>query len=725
MIVVSHRSRRTLTALVVILLGLASVGCDPRPPRPRPPSDARAVLPVGPLRPDGRWIKDATGRTVIVHGLQLARKTAPYHAPAASFTDRDAAAIQRWGFNAVRLAWFWKGLEPQRGQIDQGYVAELERVGDLLARRNVFTLLEAHQDGYNERLGGAGFPDWATVGEVPPNANGLLGEAAWTAFENLYANGDGVADSFAEAWRVMAAAFADNPRMLGYDLINEPGAGRASAGCLALEQGCAEFDRGTLQPFQDRIAAAIRTVDPKTIAFYEPNIFHDVGARSRLGPPPASSGPSGFAFHAYCINRFLNPLTDRESEAPGYASCAQNDARTFAHALATAEEMGVPPLFGEFGDTQDLADVTRMIDLADEHLTGWMYWGYKDWDDDPGGQGSGPLFDDSDHDGTLRGAKLAALSRPYAMATAGTPLSSHYDRDARVLEYEFTPDHSITAPTVLFTSPVNNPRGYRVEVEGARVVSLPGATYLQLRPLRGATHVSVRLVGRPGGTPGEAAESLRAGPLASATATTAPPVTVGAGGAGGALSHTCVRNVGAPDHVDLSPIVPGASSGGRFVGRVEVQGGRGSIVGSDAVGVTYAPGDVAWFDLGTRPSGAALSVDVLCRASGSHRYTVGRVPTVPASFAGRSTHNVNVATANSRLPFEVPQVGRYVADVQVTGGSIRLGLRRSDGSMPTAPLLTSSATVELGILRRGSASLDVIAVPGSPVTWTISIRRAR
>jgi endoglycosylceramidase len=673
------------------------------------------VLPVGPLRPDGRWIEDATGRTVVVHGLQIARKTAPYRPPATSFTEGDAAAIQRWGFDAVRLSWFWKGLEPRRDQIDRGYVAELDRIGDLLARHDVFTLLEAHQDGYNERLGGAGFPDWATVGEPPANPNGLLGEATWAAFEHLYANDDGLADSFADAWRTMAAAFADNPRMLGYDLVNEPGAATASPGCLSLDQGCAAFDRGTLQPFQDRAAAAIRSVDPTTIAFYEPNIFHDVGARSRLGSVPASSGPSGFAFHAYCLNRFVNPLVDHESRAPGYASCAQSDAATFAHAVATEEEMGVPPLFAEFGDTQDLDDITRMIDLADENLTGWIYWGYKDWDDDPGGQGSGPLFDDSDHDGTLRPDKLAALSRPYAMATAGTPLSSHYDREQRTFEDEYAPDHSISAPTVVFTSPVNNPRGYRVEVDGARVVSRPNDAYLRLQPLRGATHVSVRLVGRPGGPSTEASDALRVGP---ATDAATEPMTIGSTGT---VSHTCARNVGAPDYVDFTSI---ASGNARLVGRLEAEGGRGSVATPDAVSVTYAAGDVAWFDLGSTQQNGARAVDLLCRVGGRASFTVAPAPALPATFEGRSTHNTNVSTANSRLAFEVPRAGRYVADVQIAAGSIQLGLRRDDGSMPTAALVSSSATVDLGLLRRGSASLDVVAMPGSPATWTVSIRPA-
>ncbi len=713
-----------LCAAVAVLASVVAVPACVRPPGPGPglpgaPSGPGAVLPAGPLRPEGRWIVDATGRVVTIHGLQLARKTAPYHAPPASFTGRDAAFLRRRGFNAVRLAWFWKGLEPERGRIDGGYVAELDRVGDLLARHDVFTLLEAHQDGYNERLGGAGFPDWATIGDVPPNAAGLLGEPSWEAFENLYADTDGVGTRFGEAWRVMADAFSDNPRMLGYDLVNEPGAGRSSAECLIATDGCPGFDRGVLQPFQDRLAEAIRTVDERTIAFYEPNVFHDVGAPSRLGPPPVAVGPSGFAFHAYCVNRFVNPAPDRESEAPGYAICDPSDRRTFANAAATAATMGVPALFGEFGDTEDLTDIERYLDLADEHLMGWIYWGYKDWDDDPGGRGSGPLFDDSDHNGTLRDEKLALLSRPYAMATAGTPLHTRFDRERRTLVYEYAPDHSITAPTVIFTGAPTDRRGYRVEVEGARVVSRPGATYLLLRARPGATRVSVRLVGRAAGH-----APVSPGPLRVSDPPSGPsPVAPVAVGAGGTVTRTCAPNVGAPDRVDLAAVAPGVPRLRRLIGRMTATGGRGSVTTADAVPVAYAGGDTTWFDLGpTGRSGPA--VDLLCRGRASVTFAVGPEPVPPASFTGRSTHNRNVAAAGSRLAFRVPRAGRYRAEVSVSGGPVRLGLRRPDGSMPGASTLAASATVDLGVLRPGSASLDVVPGPGTTATWTVTIRPA-
>src|SRR3546814_15311818 len=92
--------------------------------------------------------------------------------------------------------------------------------------------------------------------------------------------------------------------------------------------------------------------------------------------------------------------------------------------------MAAPPLFNEFGDTQDLQQIRRLIALADSHRIGWMYWGYKDWTDVPGGAGDGGLFDDDDDNRTLRDAKLDVLSEPYPMAVAGTPETYEIGRES-------------------------------------------------------------------------------------------------------------------------------------------------------------------------------------------------------------------------------------------------------------------------------------------------------
>src|SRR3954453_15704792 len=454
---------------------------------PAPALAASASLP-----PAGRWLKDDSGRVVIIHGLQVAHKTAPYYPPPQSFTDVDGQNMPDWGFNGVGLAGFWAGLEAQGGQIAARYGDEIAREGDVLSAHHIYTLLEAHQDQYGPALDGDGFPGWATitdgVPQLPHSALDIEAPAMSRAFDNLYANTDGIADEFAHAWAAIAARFRAKPRMLGYEVFNAPYPGSQDATCMQPAGGPA-FDRLSLQPLEEKLAAAVHSADRRAIAFVEPHIYFDFGVQSWLDRPAPGSGPTGFAFHDYCLAPIFSGSPDHESSAPGYESCPIEDEHVMQNAESAAATMAVPPLFDEFGDTQDLADIQRMVELADSHRMGWMYWAYKDWVDAPGGAGSGALFDNSDDNGSLRRAKLAFRREPYPQATAGTPGAYDYDRATNTFTYNYTPDASVRAPTVVYVPPIHYPRGYSVSVTGARVVSQPGATLLKLANLPGSGEV--------------------------------------------------------------------------------------------------------------------------------------------------------------------------------------------------------------------------------------------
>ena len=469
-------------------------------------ADAGASNPgvTGPLRVDGRWLKDTNGRIVIVHGLQLAHKRPPYHPPRGSFTGVDARLIKRLGFNAIRLAWMWKGLEPRRGRYSEAYRSEILREGRLLTKRDTFVLLESHQDVYNdEKLSGVGFPDWATFTDglergPPTRLIDYSPPGVGRAFDSLYANRRGIADAYAAAWERMAKGFRRNPMILGYDLINEPWPGGRWPECL---DGCADLDRGPLQSLQNRLARGVRKVDRRSPVWYEPYLtFGGTAAPSALRSAPRGVRPAGFAFHVYCSGNSSAP-PDAESRGPRYRECArENDPRAFDNAERTARALGGPPLFDEFGDSQDKRHVERLIEEADSRRMGWLYWGYKDWEDVPGGPGDGSLFADDDDNRTLRRAHVRVLSRPYPMATAGTPLRYRFDRPRRRFTFTYAPSRRVTAPTVVYVPTVAHyKRGYRVRVRGARVLSRCGSRYLRLRPTRRARRVSVRVA--PGRCP--------------------------------------------------------------------------------------------------------------------------------------------------------------------------------------------------------------------------------
>ena len=88
------------------------------------------------LRREGRWLVDPQGRVVIVHGLNLVWKHAPYVPPATRRRLHRARRpwLARHGFNGARVGTLWAGLTPDRpGVEDPAYARKWQRVMDLLA----------------------------------------------------------------------------------------------------------------------------------------------------------------------------------------------------------------------------------------------------------------------------------------------------------------------------------------------------------------------------------------------------------------------------------------------------------------------------------------------------------------------------------------------------------------------------------------------------------------
>src|SRR5436189_196663 len=156
---------------------------------------AAAAAPAAPLTHAGRWITDAHGRVVILHGTNMVYKLAPYYPAAAGFDAKDAAFLRSIDFNAVRVGVIWTAVEPQPGVYDDAYLQQIEQTVALLARKGIVSLLDFHQDMYNEKYQGEGFPDWAVQDDGLPNEpkagfpdNYFVNPALQRAFDNFGAN---------------------------------------------------------------------------------------------------------------------------------------------------------------------------------------------------------------------------------------------------------------------------------------------------------------------------------------------------------------------------------------------------------------------------------------------------------------------------------------------------------------------------------------------------------
>jgi len=469
-----------------------------------PAAATAAAGPTPPLFHEGRWITDAGGRVVILHGVNEVYKAGTYAPKDIGFGSDDAKFLERNGFNSIRLGVIYKGVEPNppadgQPSYDDDYLAKMADTQKRLARRHIFSLLTFHQDLFNEKFQGEGWPDWQVEDDGLPNpqngfpANYVTNPGLSRAFDHFWANDQvGAVDlqnEFAAAWRHVAERLTGSPYVLGYDILNEPWPGSIFATCFG-SGGCPAFEQSQLTDFTKRIFAGIRQVDSATLVFYEPLVTFNFGTQTNMGD--IGDPRAAFSFHDYCLG------TGPACEAP--------EDLVFQNADGRAQQTGNGILNTEFGSSNDLADIGRVVRLADDHMVGWHYWQYSSVGDvtsssvPPEAEGivkdpaKPPRGDNVDF------TKLKVLVRPYPQAVAGTP--EHYGFDsatgAFVLSYsteraDGSGSFADNSETDVFVPTIQYPDGYAVTVSGARVASRPRARVLRLLSCPGAATVEVHV----------------------------------------------------------------------------------------------------------------------------------------------------------------------------------------------------------------------------------------
>ncbi|MHB8330182.1 MAG: cellulase family glycosylhydrolase [Acidimicrobiales bacterium] len=532
------------TRLAPALVGSgSSPWCDAHPASPN-------VVGGCVTAPGGPFLRDSLGRSLILHGVNAVFKTPPYEFTSAansanSLTATDASEMAGLGFDVVRLGIIWKGLEPGTGTLsmnspaacteglagDPGqfsaatidsYLAQVDATVSLLAKYGIYSLIDMHQDVYNEAFAGEGAPDWAVcTNNLPPTNTGnwsanYFTPAVGVAFEHFWDNDvtGGLQQNYDAVWARVAAHFKDNPSVIGYDLFNEPfsTAIATGAGNVLFDAKLECFYTGTATPGAQSqtglslacpptdpaqgVIPSIENADPNHLVFYEPDVANDFGDTNWIGAMPF--GRLVLDFHDYCLASAGQAYYDFYSSpaCSGPEPLAISQEKQARAAASTPEQQGGPAWFmSEFGAGEDTVDLTRMTGLADQNLLSWAYWQWKQYDDPTGGStealvATGPSGD------VLDPVKAPILVRPYAQAVAGAPGTMSYDAATKVFTLSYTPEATITAPTVVFV-PVDPfydvyPGGYCAQATGA-TVSGAGTDHLLLQAGPGAAEVTLRI----------------------------------------------------------------------------------------------------------------------------------------------------------------------------------------------------------------------------------------
>ena len=472
---------------------------------------AHAAGPAMPVGHAGRWLTDATGRVTVMHGINMVYKRPPYAPDAVGFGDDDAAFLASEGLDTVRVGVIYKAVEPQPGVYDDAYIDRIKNTVDTLGRHGIVSLVDFHQDLYNERFQGEGWPDWAVQDDGLPNqpqsgfpANYLTMPALQHAFDHFWANdpgpgGVGLQDRYAAAWAHVAQRFNGDNAVLGFDLLNEPWPGSTWQQC-ANPAGCPVFD-ATMTAFIKRTVAAIRTTDQSTLVFYEPNVLFNDGADTTLGP--IGDPRAVMSFHDYCLAA--------DQGGSGYGGCGTADDLVFKNANAHAAKTGDGLLVTEFGAT-DTADVLNNVMLrADGAMVGWQEWQYCGCQDPttsgPGDKQAIVLDPSKPPTGAnVKTKTLDVIVRPYPQQVAGTPESWSFDPATKAFAAKWstkradgTGSFGAGTKTELFIPTIQYPNGYVVAVQGGTVVSAPRAQTLVVASCPGTSEVSVAVTAT--GTP--------------------------------------------------------------------------------------------------------------------------------------------------------------------------------------------------------------------------------
>lgn len=466
-------------------------------------------------RPDTPHVfVDGLGRERILRGTNAVVKGPPWHPDSRSFSSdismsaEDFVWLRKLGLNLVRLGVMWPGYEPVRGEYNETYLDEIDRIVDLAAAHGVYTLLDMHQDGFSEHFCGEGFPSWAvkrasgtilskpfpspfdhldnkTDYYIEPRLGGApriptrkackthkigpgwheVDQESSQAYQALWDNWEGIADAWAAMWAKVAKRFAKRPEILGLELINEPFNGDFYHDPLIIvpPPNSHNADRLNLQPAYDRVQAAVRAVDEDVLIFFAGVTSDDFG-------PGFTAAPGGKQF----ANRSV--LAYHYYKPPQRSASAQVERN-----LAAAKHLGTGAMLTETNDGGGLGAIKEAADAADVGLQSWAGWEWKSFFRESadnvnsmsqldnwgaGKTGYGPRWHGTNPAASFQDAN----ARTFASAVAGDIVSMLFDtRNGEFkLQYDTKQGIDTRVPTEIFLWPERYPGGAKVDATASK-----------------------------------------------------------------------------------------------------------------------------------------------------------------------------------------------------------------------------------------------------------------
>jgi hypothetical protein len=351
-----------------------------------PPAPTIHVHAQGAVQPwvqtsGGRFV-DQQGRPVLLRGVDV---------PVGQ-TDLAPVAAQL-GANFVRIYVGWNAIEPQppvngRYRWDTSVLHQLDHEIEAYRQEHIDVLIDFHQFHWSPYFAQAtckagkkvcrasGVPAWFYAGgRFPATKSGeSQAEAAfWTSEKSRSV---GYYSAFAA---MMAARYAHDPNVVGYEIFNEPHPGRLGDSTEATD---------IMLRWQAQVRAAIQRVDPtRTVFIMCRGGGEGVGTASLA--PFGSLAHLALDWHDYFNGGSggLDPAGDNwvpswaathNQTSASYSGTEASQARVLQVPLARTRSWGIPLLIGEWGIHGGVpgADTyqSQMLDLFARDGVSWSRW---------------------------------------------------------------------------------------------------------------------------------------------------------------------------------------------------------------------------------------------------------------------------------------------------------------------------------------------------------------
>lgn len=487
---------------------------------------------------DGTWFRDEVGRFVIFRGVNFGgRSKLPPYLPIASLDTKELQTLdlkaeiesvkpaldllRTSGFNVVRLLISWKALEPSPNpKIEsdllpegQQYLSSMNIIINELYLRNIFVILDFHQDIANEAYGGDGFPDWAIAidseNPKPPVSKGpdkkwqvkyVLNKSLKHTFKSFWENDltntnedlvhypvrTHLERTIGLSIKFLKSLQGGNthPAIIGIEPFNEPHPGLIDKSI---------FESKYLMDFYTNVNNEIKKVDDNLSIFIEPRV--DWTVSSEGGGSPISYGASPLALKQSFNMDFIKKLmADRKLvskklttylpkdeysmsnfDSNGVLSFHYYDPMAIASSFVSIPESmytykkEFPEIFGqlaiaslerklipfltEFGAFQEGEQVRDYLDLQYNQIEAFLFnstiWNYDLYNTEKG-KDNWNLENYSLLGPERTPRNMDVVTRPYPMRSSAEPIELFFDIESKYVVIGLRGKVITDEPTVIY-----------------------------------------------------------------------------------------------------------------------------------------------------------------------------------------------------------------------------------------------------------------------------------